>query len=907
MKQTLYFLLFLLALLTAPTSLMAQRVQQPLGRGVVAVYGTSNGTAGVEITWRRLAQEPENATYNIYVSKSENDGYTKLNAQPLTNTNYATTLAKVPYGSYVAVTIVDSGKESEMSKPFFFKNNGMRNIYMEIRYDKSPIEKANYTTKFVWPCDLNGDGEYDYVVDRCPVDGTLNYYVEGYLANGTFLWNIDLGPNEKPCDGQNDNMCAYDIDCDGKGELIVQTSDGTRFWDKNAGIWGKYVNGKTTGDTDDDGIIDYNSHATKNPPRYMTVVDGETGAEKSSVEFLYDETYNRTNKTSLMGDEYNKHEAHVGIFYHDGVHPAICGEWLSRDTNKNHHYRNNAFAYDFDADGKASNWHQLFQEPVGGAEFHMIRIFDADGDGKDEMSSGAYVMDHDGSTLYNTGISHGDRHRTSDIDPERPGLETFSIQQNAPDMLGMILYDASNGEPIKKWYLPEVGDVGRGECMDLDPNHLGWEMFSTMDSYQMYDAKGNKIDGKLGYFPTEGIWWDGELDRENVNTPDGNGYNAMIVDYKNGNTRLIEMAKESGWTLKTSFGKRGKYWGDIIGDWREELVLIREIDGVCEGIVGFTTDYKTSINNIYCLQEDPHYRGDCTTRGYYQSPNPAFYLGYKMPRPQLPPCMVQNEDTDVFGIASGNATITPRTGIKNLYAMPVKGQVLTLDKPLTENTTLWKGQLGTLVINGDVLNKTIVSEGMVKINGEMKGSVELRARGTLAGSGKINDISFEGALHHEGCRIMPNGTLTFTKGLNADKKVYVEIADLGTDKIAVEGTLAITQSLVFSFNTMPTEGEYELLTFNDFNVSQLSNISVRGLTGIDYEVKATASSIVLKVNKQRAATEGVVWTGSESGIWDYQAKNFSLGGSSTNFVSGDGVIFNDDAERTTVTINEMML
>ena len=84
------------------------------------------------------------------------------------------------------------------------------------------------------------------------------------------------------------------------------------------------------------------------------------------------------------------------------------------------------------------------------------------------------------------------------------------------------------------------------------------------------------------------------------------------------------MAKESDYTIKSSNAKRGKFWGDIIGDWREELILNREIDGVNTGIVGFTTDYTTDINNIYCLQEDPHYRADCTTRGYYQGPEPGF-------------------------------------------------------------------------------------------------------------------------------------------------------------------------------------------------------------------------------------------------------------------------------------------
>lgn len=877
---------------------LAQRKMQPLGRGVVAVQNGSN----VTVTWRRLAQEPESAKYNIYVSKTADGNYTLLNNTPLANTNYSTTLSRLPYGSYVSVSIITSKGEGEKSKPFYFKNNGLRNIYMEISFDKSPLSKSKYTTKFVWPCDLNGDGEMDYVVDRCPVDGSRNFYVEGYLADGTFLWNVDLGVNEVPCDGQNDNMCAYDIDCDGFGELIVQTSDGTRFWDKENGTWGKYLFGKSTGDSDGDGIIDYDTQSTKNPPRYMTVIDGMTGAEKASAEFAYDVAYNRTNKASLMGDEYNKHEGHVGIFYHDGIHPAIVGEWHTRSADGNtHYYRNVAFGYE------GEEWKLLFSKPTGGAVFHMIRIADVDGDGCDEMLSGAYAMDQDGSTLYNSGIAHGDRHRISDIDPERPGLECFSIQQYAGDMLGQILYDAGTGEPIKKWYLPAVGDVGRGECLDLDKSHIGWEMFSTMDGYQIFDAKGNKIDGKVGYFPTEGIWWDGQLDRERVDTPDGDGKNAMVVDYESG--RLIEMAKESGWTINSVYGKRANFWGDIIGDWREEMILLRVQNGVCQGIVGFTTDYTTSVNNIYCLQEDPHYRGDCTTRGYYQSPNPGFYLGYDMPRPQLPPCMVADEHNDVFGIDLGNANITPREDIDNVYAMPVKGQVLTMNSNMNGTVNLWKSQQGTLVMNGSNSSTgiTYISEGILQLNGEIAGTIELRARGTLSGSGTVGNIVFEGALNYEGGRIMPTGTLTFKQGLEINKKTYIEINIDDNSHLHVDGNFTVSKPVIFTINASNlTEGEYTLVDYTDEFVGSESSFSVRGLTGLSYNIVNKNKAITLVVNSQREASDGVEWIGAESKVWDYQTENFMLNAEATSFVAGDGIIFSDNAANTTVSVNEAM-
>jgi len=898
------FLLIIFSLTMFVSMIFAQRKVQTLGRGVVAVQ---SGTS-VTVTWRRLAQEPEDATWNIYLKKKGATDFTKLNSTPLSNTNYKTTTSTIPVGTEVAVKMVtENGTvEGDLSVPFLFKSQNLRNIYMEIEFKGGPLDNSGFNTKYVWPVDLNGNGEYDYVVDRNSTTAD-RHYVEAYLADGTYLWTVDLGPNESSSSGQDDQICAYDIDCDGFGEVLIQTSDGTRFWDKSNNTWGLYVNGSTTGDTDNDGIIDYNNQNSRNPPKYFSVIDGMTGAEKASVEQMYDEAYNRTNKSSLMGDEYNKHVGHVGIFYYDGIHPGIVMEWHTRTSSGAHQYRNSAWAFDFDKDGKASNWHQLFMKRTGGATFHQIRILDADGDGRDELSSGAYCMDHDGSTLFNTGISHGDRHRTSDIDPERPGLETFSIQQDAGDMLAQILFDAATGEPIKKWYLPAVGDVGRGECLDLDKSHKGWEMFSTMDGYQVFDAKGDKIEGMIGYFPTEGIWWDGELDRERVDSPDGNGYNADIRDYKNG--RLIEMAKESGYTLKSSNAKRGKFWGDIIGDWREELILNREVNGVNTGIVGFTTDYTTTVKNIYCLQEDPHYRGDCTTKGYYQSPNPGFYLGYDMPRPQLPPCMKADAKNEVFDLTLGNATISPKAGMDNVYVMSVKGQTLTIASPITGKTNLWKSQQGTAILkaNNTSEGKTIISEGTLQVDGMVSGDLELRARGTLSGSGVVNNITFEGALNYEGGRIMPLGTLTFNNGLKINKNTYIEVDINSNSLVKVNGDLSVTSPVIFTINSVDVQaGEYKLIEYSGAFSGKESNLSIRGLKGLSYSILNHDNAIYLKINGQRDAVNGVKWTGAESAVWDYQTSNWSLDDVATTFVAKDGITFDDNASAKTVSVADLM-
>lgn len=920
-QRFIWGLIFLLAGLTVS----AQRIQQTLGRGVVAVKNGNN----VTVTWRRLAQEPENATYNLYVNGA------KLNASPLTNTNYTTNISSIPVGSKLTVTILTNGKESEQSVPYTLQSRDCRSMFMNIRFDNSPLTAANYTTDYVWPADLDGDGEMDYVLNRKSLSSGLDNYVEAYLRTGEHLWTVKLGPNELSCAGQDDMILAYDMDCDGKADVVFQTSDGTQFWNPETKTFGLYVNGSATGDTDGDGIINYETQSTRNAPRYMTIVDGMTGKEKCSVEQTYNSAYNRTNKSSLMGDEYNKHVGHVGVFYHDGVHPAVIMEWHIRYSNESHAYYNSAFAFDF-PDGKAGEWKELFCKPTGGPAFHQIRVADVDADGRDEMLTGGYTMNEDGTTLNNPGIAHGDRFRTSDIDPERPGLETFAIQQYAGDMLGQILYDAATGESIKKWYLAAVGDVGRGECMDIDPNHLGWEMWSTMGG--VYDAKGELIPEHTAPYPTEGIWWDNELDREIVQTSDSH-YNVYIQDFYKG--RLIEIAKLSGWRYVTVYAKRAAFWGDIIGDWREELVLLHKENGVCVGIAGFSTDIATDVNNIYCLQEDPAYRMQCTTKGYYQSPNTGFYLGNGMPRPQLPPCIVTDlvwkstdsfsnyERTSAASYADGksvlldlnsdagiNVSADMKPGV--LYAMPVKGQTITLsgDGKLSGEMDLWKSQAGTLKVDvpQDYTGTTYISEGTLEVNTEIKGDVSLRARGTLSGSGAVNNITFEGALNYEGCRIAPNDVLTFKKGLTINKKVYMEMdlqtsgAEPAVDVIKVEGDLNVTAPVVFTIVTpeaSPLPGKYKLMEYTGAFSGNISHFAINGLKGLFCEIQNEDGAIYLVINEQRSASEGVQWMGNESISWDYSTENFTLNGTPTGFVSGDAVEFTDNATRWNVMLNEL--
>ena len=981
-------LTLVLAVALSSSALFGQRLQQKTGRGVVVANRnggrsvTSEGGSGSLISWRKLAHEPEGTTYNIYKRAKGTTEYTKVNASPVKKTNY--TLSSLASNTEYAVAAIVNGVEGEKSAPFLYKTQTWDNVWFNFDFDDSVIDHKDYRTKYVWPMDLDGDGEYDAVVadrlfsgaanddeseDSSDNTATTTHKIQAYKLDGTLLWTVDMGPNVNICAGQNDMVLAYDINCDGKCEVIIRSSDGTRFWDKAQETWGSYVGGKATGDTDGDGIIDYRTQTVYNPPFYISVIDGETGAELAWNELKYTEltepngdAYRRNNRSSYMNFSYGAMEGHYGIAYLDGIHPSLIMECEDRDNNKLHH--GYILSWDFDwAGGQPSNWHHSHTwvrnpKSPGCAEFHQIRILDSDGDGCDEMWAGGYGVNPAQNRFISTGLAHGDRFVISDIDPDRPGLEGFAIQQSA--LLGQCLYDARTGERIKEWYLPSVYDVGRGTAMDVDASHKGYEIYSYADEYY-YNAQGDNTGKTRSGSIYEGVWWNGDLQREELNSPGGKNWGTnMMVTTVQSKSRLIEFSQESSWNAEGGTGTRPAFMGDIMGDWREEIILVKQYNenkdatiGYSNGLVGYTTAMPTNYS-IYCLQQDPHYRGDCTTRGYYQHPNTGFYLGGDMPLPPLPPTLEadlryasgtwsdgaagftsfnqqsSHTYTDgksvMFDISAANTAVSITGEVKPsaTYLMNPKGKDFTLTGTIGGEGTVVKSQQGTATIDGNLSTTglTIVSEGTLALNGSMAGALELRAKGTLAGNAVLNDtVTFEGGLNYEGCRLAPGtaaapyGTITSNRSMVLPGNVYMEM-NLKTkdgaacDLLHVNGDLTLKNTNTFTIvaaEDVPEEGEYVLAECTGTLTANASKIKVRGLVGLNYEVEVKEKQVVLKVNGMREPTTGVVWTGSVNGQWDYQTANFAIGGEATAFVTNDEVLFPEEATRRTVTLTDKMV
>ena len=109
-----------------PLTSMAQRLLQPMGRGVVVTYRkstersvTASGGNGYLVSWRKLAQEPEGTTYNVYRRTGSTGEFTKVNSTPLKVTNYKPS-SVAAYTEWAVTAITPDGTEGSLSKPFLY-------------------------------------------------------------------------------------------------------------------------------------------------------------------------------------------------------------------------------------------------------------------------------------------------------------------------------------------------------------------------------------------------------------------------------------------------------------------------------------------------------------------------------------------------------------------------------------------------------------------------------------------------------------------------------------------------------------------------------------------------------------------------------------------------------------------
>ena len=164
------------------------RFSEDLDRGVVVINSKSKEAF---ISWRFLLTDDDDISFNLYREEISNDGsiinIMKLNSEPISKVTYFRDSKRdiTKEYNYFVGSIVSSQEVENSTKYNLKANTPVIPCY------HVPLRQG-CKIRTVWPEDLNGDGKFDFVIDR---SCDLNQKVEAYLSNGTFLWQIDLGHN----------------------------------------------------------------------------------------------------------------------------------------------------------------------------------------------------------------------------------------------------------------------------------------------------------------------------------------------------------------------------------------------------------------------------------------------------------------------------------------------------------------------------------------------------------------------------------------------------------------------------------------------------------------------------------------------------------------------------------------
>lgn len=626
-----------------------KRVMEKLDRGTVAVK--TNG--GVYLSWRLLGTESlTNQAFDIYrdgekiYTTGEHDATCYTDSKGTADNKYIV----VPKGeTIVGKTAVDVWTTNTTYK-------GRSVAYKDIAFKvpdggKTPTdEEYTYTANDMSVGDLDGDGEYEYIVKWDPSNSkdnsvkgyTGNVYLDAYELDGTLLWRIDLGVNIRAGAHYTQYM-VYDFDGDGKSEVILKTAPGSKDGE------GNYVSKAGKNITKGDDKKDYRNSSgllmgKDGGPEYLTVFNGETGAAMQTVDF---DPPRSILTSSEWGDSYaNRSERYLAaVAYLDGVHPSVVmtrgyytyvyaaaytwdgtdlkEQWLSTNTPTEENGGTGCTVKYADGTSKNNPNKTLYAQGA-----HSVSVADVDNDGYDEIIFGSAVLDNNGTVLTYDGRGHGDAEHVSDFDNDGK-QEIFMAHEAGKHNDKIIPYAVDikryNGDIMLQ---AAQGDIGRGIMDNVDDEYAlssgNLSLFWSVAADGIYNQAGEKV----GNIPnTNGsnmenfaVYWDGDLGRELL---DGN----KLVKYsiKSGTERIYYDSKNS--TLPGSINNSTKsnacLTADLFGDWREEIVL-RYGDGVRIYFSTIPTDYRLTT-----LMHDSQYRCAIAWQnvGYNQPPHTSYYIG----------------------------------------------------------------------------------------------------------------------------------------------------------------------------------------------------------------------------------------------------------------------------------------
>ena len=647
--------LILLMLACIAFSVMGMPNLTKAGRGVVALPAQGGG---IFVSWRMMPSD-ENAS-TVYQILRNDEVIADLDNSEATSWVDAEGTTTDRY----AVRVIQEREVMETSQA----QTPWSDIYVTAKLDRPDggitATKESYTY-YPGDCciaDVDGDGQSELLMkwnptnlhDNSKTGQTGPVILDCYKLpvldgsdNVQRLWRINLGTNIRAGEHYTQPV-FYDLDGDGCAELVCKTAPGSTDAD------GRYVSDAAT-DDDIRGITTnttnlYASGVIKRGEELLTVFSGKTGkalhtvwynpnragtlggsASYPSTDFWGDNYANRSERylscvAYLNGQDHNPSAIFCRGYYTraylwavdwDGT--SLTTRWLSASTSKTEMSvtditgQTQTRTYNSSTSGIGIGY------TVYGNGAHNLAVGDVDGDGCDEIFYGAATIDNDGWLLYSTGYGHGDATHLGDFDPDREGMEYYMVHEEGPHY-GYHLCDASTGEILVE--ATSADDNGMGTIGDLDGTRRGSEFWSAADTY-LYNIKGKRIASMGSARPHKfRIYWDGDAQEELLY--------AATVDKWNPTKQSLEHQIQFGnYGNSTGTGDSGKPWvclqADMLGDWREEVVLWNKKDSCTLNI--FTTNIPTPHKVPWLMTDHVYEMGIVWQHtGYNMPPHLSYYL-----------------------------------------------------------------------------------------------------------------------------------------------------------------------------------------------------------------------------------------------------------------------------------------
>ena len=547
------------------------RVVERLGRGLNALPA---GDKEVYLSWRLLSGDVAGIAFNVY-RRTRSGQTVLLNASPVAKTtDFVDTAAPAGKVSEYFVRSVIAGKEGASSL------SARARPGQAVGYSGFKL-KGDYTFQKVGLADLDGDGRTDFVIKQ-PHDNIDPWYkywkpspetykLEAYSSDGKFMWRYDMGWAIERGIWYSPYV-VWDFDGDGRAEVAVKSGLGDP--------------------RDKEGKV-------RSGPEYLTILDGLTGKTRTKVDWPARKLF-----TGSRGYNYASRNQ-LGVAYLDGKTPCLLVERGTYNLII-------LTAYEFHAGKLRELWtwtNKKEPRKYWGQGAHWMHAADVDNDGRDEVVIGSAVIDDNGSSLWSTGLGHPDHCYIGDLDPKRPGLEIYYGIEPRRSSNAMCMVDAASGKLLWGHDKPTTHIHSSGLVSDIDPNHPGAECYSgerdMKDKRWIRNSAGKVLAMKdLGGLAPRAAYWDADPQRELIRGGRIQKYNGPQIGKISG--RLVAIA-------------------DILGDWREELIV---------SVSGQMRIYATTIraaDRRVCLMQDPIYRIDVAhaAMGYMQVPTLSYDMASK--------------------------------------------------------------------------------------------------------------------------------------------------------------------------------------------------------------------------------------------------------------------------------------